>query len=76
MLPRGSLQRINWKPPSQMDDPNSAVSALYAQLQQIGAPCDFPPQKLRQGFGLECCRVLKHLLDPVCAPHLFVSAEY
>jgi len=69
-----SQQRISWKPPSQMDDPNSAVSALYAQLQAIGAPCDFPPQKLRQGYGEQCCRVLKHLIDPI--PIEFKPAEY
>ena len=27
-----------WRAPSQQDDPNSAVAALYSQLQQIGAP--------------------------------------
>jgi len=69
-----SLQRITWKAPSQMDDPNSAVSALYAQLQQIGAPCDFPPQKLRQGYGEHVCKVLKHLIDPI--PLEFKPAEY
>jgi len=69
-----SLQRITWKAPSQIDDPNSAVSALYAQLQQIGAPCDFPPQKLRQGYGENCCKVLKHLLDPITVE--FKPAEY
>jgi len=69
-----SLQRIQWKPPSQMDDPNSAVSELYSQLQKIGAPVDFAPQKLRQGFGDPCCRVLKHLLDPI--PIEFKPAEY
>ncbi|KAL3892798.1 MAG: hypothetical protein SGPRY_014775, partial [Prymnesium sp.] len=69
-----SLQRITWHAPSQMDDPNSAVTALYAQLQQIGAPCDFPPQKLRHGYGEHCCRVIKHLIDPIQI--VFKPAEY
>ena len=69
-----ALQRISWKPPSQMDDPNSAVSALYSQLQQIGAPSDFAPSFLRKGYGEHPCRVLKHLLDAI--PIEFKQAEY
>mmetsp|Transcript_11757 Transcript_11757/g.29055 ORF Transcript_11757/g.29055 Transcript_11757/m.29055 type:complete len:429 (+) Transcript_11757:74-1360(+) len=69
-----SLQRISWNAPSQMDDPSSAVSALYVQLQQMGAPCDFPPQKLRHGYGEHCCRVLKHLVDAI--PIEFKPAVY
>ena len=65
-----SLQGQNWRAPSistkeLMDDPNSAASALYSQLQQIGAPTNYPPQKLKQGYGDECCAVLKHLLDAI-----------
>jgi estrogen-related receptor beta like 1 len=69
-----AMQRISWKPPSQMDDPNSAVSALFSQLQQIGAPTNYPPQKLKQGFGEHCCAVLKHLLDQI--PLKFERATY
>ena len=32
-----SLLGQEWKAPSQLDDPNSAVASLYAMLQQIGA---------------------------------------
>ena len=69
-----SLQRISWRAPSQMEDPNSAVNSLYSQLQQIGAPTNFPPQKLKRGYGEECCAVLKHLLDQL--PLEFKRAEY
>ena len=69
-----SLQRISWRAPSQMDDPNSATSALYSQLQQIGAPTNYPPQKLKQGYGEHCCAVLKHLLDGI--PLEFKRATY
>ena len=68
------LQRISWRAPSQMDDPNSAVSALYSQLQEIGAPTNYPPQKLKQGFGEHCCAVLKFLLDAI--PIEFKRAVY
>ena len=61
-----SLQHVTWRAPSQLDDPNSAVTALYAQLQQMGAPCNFPPQKLKQGYGEHCCSVLMHLLSQAC----------
>ena len=69
-----SLQRIQWRAPSQMDDPNSAVSALFSQLQQVGAPTNYPPQKLKQGYGDNCCAVLKHLLDAI--PIEFKRATY
>ena len=69
-----TLQRISWKAPSQMDDPNSAVNSLYSQLQQIGAPTNYPPMKLKLGFGEHCCAVLKHLLDQL--PLEFKRAEY
>jgi len=58
-----SLQGASWKAPSQLDDPNSAVSALYSQLQQINAPTNYPPQKLKTGYGEHPCAVLKFLLD-------------
>ena len=69
-----SLQGISWRAPSQMDDPNTAVGALYSQLQQIGAPTNYPPQKLKQGYGDPCCLVLKHLLDGI--PLEFKRATY
>jgi len=69
-----SLQRIQWKAPSQMDDPNSAVNSLYSQLQQVGAPTNYPPQKLKTGYGEHCCAVLKHLLDAL--PIEFRKAVY
>jgi len=69
-----SLQRVTWRAPSQMDDPNSSVNALYSQLQQIGAPTNYPPQKLKQGYGEHCCAVLKHLLDQL--PLEFKRATY
>lgn len=69
-----SLQGIHWRAPSQMDDPNSTVSDLFSQLQQIGAPTNYPPQKLKQGYGDNCCAVLKHLLDAL--PLEFKRAEY
>jgi len=69
-----SLQGINWKAPSQMDDPNSAVNELFSQLQQIGAPTNYPPQKLKTGYGDNVCLVLKHLLDALQLE--FKRAEY
>jgi len=69
-----TLQNISWKAPSQMEDPNSAVNSLYGQLQSIGAPTNYPPQKLKQGYGEHCCAVLKHLLDQM--PLEFKRATY
>ena len=58
-----SLLGQEWKAPSQLDDPNSAVASLYAMLQQIGAPTNFGAMKLKSGCGEAACSVLKHLLD-------------
>lgn len=69
-----SLLRIAWRAPSQMEDPNSAVNSLYSQLQTIGAPTNYPPQKLKQGYGEHCCAVLKHMLDQL--PFEFKRATY
>jgi len=69
-----SLQRIDWRAPSQMDDPNSSVASLYEKLQQIGAPVNYPPQKLKAGYGEHCCAVLKFLLDAL--PLEFKRAVY
>jgi len=69
-----SLQNTNWRAPSQMEDPNSAVNSLFSQLQQVGAPTNYPPQKLKLGYGQHCCDVLKHLLDQV--PLEFKRATY
>jgi len=68
------LQGISWRAPSQMEDPNSAVNSLYSQLKDIGAPSNYPPQKLKLGFGEHCCAVLKHLLDQL--PLEFKRATY
>ena len=50
------------------------MSALYSQLQQIGAPTNYPPQKLKQGFGEHPCAVLKFLLEQI--PLEFKRATY
>jgi hypothetical protein len=54
-----SLLGQEWKAPSQLDDPNSAVASLYAILQQIGAPTTFGAMKLKSGCGEAVCSVLK-----------------
>ena len=58
-----SLLGQEWKAPSQLDDPNSAVASLYAMLQQLGAPTNFGAMKLKSGCGEAACSVLNHLLD-------------
>lgn len=57
-----------WQAPSQMDDPNSSASSLYAKLQEVGAPTNFGGwQKLKLGYGEPCCTILKWLLEQVRA---------
>jgi estrogen-related receptor beta like 1 len=55
-----------WHTPSQMDDPNSSASSLYAKLQEVGAPTSFGGwQKLKVGYGEPCCTILQWLLEQV-----------
>jgi len=60
------LLGTEWQTPSQMDDPNSSASSLYAKLQEVGAPTHFGGwQKLKAGFGEPCCLILKWLLEQI-----------
>lgn len=49
--------------PQEYDDPNSTISSILDSLRQLGVSVDFPPNKLKQGFGEHALFVLDHLAD-------------
>nr|XP_027217532.1 intraflagellar transport protein 57 homolog [Penaeus vannamei] len=51
------------EPPQEYDDPNSTVSSILDHLRQLGVTVDFPPSKLKAGFGEHVIFVLDRLAD-------------
>lgn len=49
--------------PQEFDDPNSTISNILDVLRQMGDTIDFPPSKLKQGFGDQAIFVLNRLAD-------------
>ena len=45
------------------DDANTSVNNLMLTLRNMEFSLDFPPAKLRQGAGVECCAVMSFLCD-------------
>ena len=37
--------------PQEYTDPNATVANIIAELRAVGLPADFPPAKLKQGYG-------------------------
>lgn len=49
--------------PQEYDDPNSTIASILDSVRQMGISVDFPPNKLKQGFGEHAVFVLDHLAD-------------
>ena len=50
-------------PPQEFDDPNSTISNILEQVRKLGVTIDFPPSKLKQGYGEHAIFVLDRLSD-------------
>jgi estrogen-related receptor beta like 1 len=50
-------------PPQEFDDPNSTISNILEHVRKIGVTIDFPPSKLKQGYGEHAIFVLDRLSD-------------
>ena len=48
---------------SQYDDPNATISSILDEVRRIGAAVDFPPAKLKAGYGEHCIYVIDKLAD-------------
>ena len=53
----------SFEPPQESDDPNSTIANVLDVVRQIGVPIDFPPSKLKQGYGEQAIFVLDRLSD-------------
>ncbi|NXY90185.1 IFT57 protein, partial [Alcedo cyanopectus] len=49
--------------PRESDDPNAVIAKVLAQLRSFGRPVDFPPSKLKAGYGEQVCYVLDCLAE-------------
>ncbi|KAM8976045.1 intraflagellar transport protein 57 homolog [Pelodytes ibericus] len=51
--------------PQEYDDPNATISKILSELRSFGIPADFPPSKLKSGYGEQVCYVLDCLTEEV-----------
>lgn len=49
--------------PQEYDDPNATISSILDEVRKFGHPIDFPPSKLKQGWGEHCIFILDRLAD-------------
>ncbi|XP_038653806.1 intraflagellar transport protein 57 homolog isoform X2 [Scyliorhinus canicula] len=49
--------------PQEYDDPNATISNILTGLRALGGSVDFPPSKLKQGYGEQVCYVLDRLAE-------------
>ncbi|XP_020662035.1 intraflagellar transport protein 57 homolog isoform X1 [Pogona vitticeps] len=49
--------------PQEYDDPNATISSILAELRSFGRSVDFPPSKLKAGYGEQACYVLDCLAE-------------
>ncbi|XP_010136773.1 PREDICTED: intraflagellar transport protein 57 homolog [Buceros rhinoceros silvestris] len=49
--------------PQEYDQPNAVVSNILSELRSFGRPVDFPPSKLKAGYGEQVCYVLDCLAE-------------
>ncbi|KAI8767462.1 intraflagellar transport protein 57 isoform X1 [Biomphalaria glabrata] len=49
--------------PQEYDDPNATISSILDEVRKFGHPIDFPPSKLKPGWGEHCIYILDRLAD-------------
>ncbi|KAM3934549.1 intraflagellar transport protein 57 homolog [Leptodactylus fuscus] len=49
--------------PQEYDDPNAVISKILTELRSSGGAADFPPSKLKAGYGEQVCYVLDFLAE-------------
>ncbi|KAK3758581.1 hypothetical protein RRG08_041232 [Elysia crispata] len=53
----------HFEQPQEYDDPNATISSILDEVRKYGHPIDFPPSKLKQGWGEHAIYVLDRLSD-------------
>lgn len=54
---------IKFDSPQEFDDPNGTIASILEQVRQMGIVVDFPPSKLKQGWGEQVIFVLSRLAE-------------
>ncbi|XP_033624071.1 intraflagellar transport protein 57 homolog isoform X2 [Fukomys damarensis] len=49
--------------PQEYDDPNATISNILSELRSFGRTADFPPSKLKSGYGEHVCYILDCLAE-------------
>ncbi|XP_054714052.1 intraflagellar transport protein 57 homolog [Uloborus diversus] len=57
--------------PQESDDPNGTIASILEQVRQMGVTVDFPPSKLKQGWGEQVIFVLSRLADQALMKNAF-----
>ncbi|OCT92358.1 intraflagellar transport protein 57 homolog isoform X1 [Xenopus laevis] len=55
----------NFDQPQEYDDPNATISNILSQLRSFGYSVDFPPSRLKAGYGEQVCYVLDCFAEEV-----------
>ncbi|KAM5181860.1 intraflagellar transport protein 57 homolog [Mantella aurantiaca] len=53
----------HFEQPQEYDDPNATVSKILSELRSFGGTSNFPPSKLKAGYGEQVCYVLDFLTE-------------
>lgn len=53
----------DFEQPQEYDDPNAVISKILTELRSFGGTADFPPSKLKAGYGEQVCYVLDFLAE-------------
>jgi len=53
----------NFEAPLEDDDPNAIISNITGEIRSLGLNTDFPPSRLKAGYGDEVCYILDQLTD-------------
>uniref|UniRef100_A0A8C8YXM9 Intraflagellar transport protein 57 homolog n=1 Tax=Prolemur simus TaxID=1328070 RepID=A0A8C8YXM9_PROSS len=60
--------------PQEYDDPNATISNILSELRSFGRTADFPPSKLKSGYGEHVCYVLDCLAEEALK-YIVLSSE-
>ncbi|KAM9320611.1 intraflagellar transport protein 57 homolog [Gastrophryne carolinensis] len=55
----------HFEQPQEYDDPNATISRILSELRSFGGTANFPPSKLKAGYGEQVCYVLDFLAEEV-----------
>ena len=57
------LNKVKFQRPEQYDDPNATVTNILDAVKRVKLPINYPPVKIKQGYGEAVCVILDQLCD-------------